>query len=135
MKDFQDRFAARVSERDPSGEASRAIEQAKREVGSADASARSEMKALMAEARRLKDTGDINSDPAKQIVQRLRSLCGKAAGKAALPLKAHEDAIRYAFNATIADAQARSEGLPFDPIALDFIIKVAKGMKERGELT
>lgn len=138
MKEFQNRFAARVSERDPTGGASRAIEQAKKETGSANifAAAASEMKAIMAKACRLKDTdGDINSEPAKQIAQRFRSLCVSLAGKAALPLRAHEDVIRDAFNATIADVQARSEGLPFDPIALDFIRKVVKAMRERGELT
>ena len=134
MKDFQNRFAARVSERDPTGEASRAIEQAKEETRSANfdgTSAESEGKAIMADARRLSDAGDINAEPAKQIVRRLRSL----AGKAALPLKAHEGVIRDAFRETLADAQARSETLPFDPAVLDFLRQVAKGMKERGELT
>lgn len=134
IKDFRNRFLARVSERDPTGEASRAIEQVKEEARSSNFDKTfggSEMKAIMAEARRLKDTGDINSESAKQIVRRLRSLTGKAA----LPLRAHEDVIRGAFNETLADAQARSEVLPFDPMALDFIRQVAKGMKERGELT
>jgi DNA-binding transcriptional MerR regulator len=135
MEDFQNRFAARISERDPTGEASRAIEQAKKEVETADPFARSEMKAILAEVRRLKDTADIHSEPAKQMVQRLRSLCGSLCGSAALPLRAHKDVIGNAFNATIADAQARSEALPFDSAALAFVIQVAKGMRERGELT
>ena len=134
IEDFQSRFIARISERDPTGEASRAVEQAREEArspNSDNALARTEMKAMMAEAGRLKDAGDINAEPAKQIVRRFRSL----AGKAALALKAHEEVIRGAFNATIADAQARSEGLPFDSATLDFLKQVAKGMRQRGELT
>jgi DNA-binding transcriptional MerR regulator len=132
IKDFRSRFVARVSQRDPTGAASRAIEQVKEEARSADfdKTFQSEMKAMMAEARRLKDTGDINSEPAKQIVRRLRAL----AGTVSLPLKAHEDVVRDAFKETLADAQARSETLPFDSAALDFIRQVAKGMRERGEL-
>ncbi|WP_448955490.1 MerR family transcriptional regulator [Labrys neptuniae] len=134
IQDFQNRFVARVSERDPTGEASRAIEQVREETQSANFDktfVRSEVKAILAEASRLKDTGDINAEPAKQLVRRMRSLDGKAT----LPLKAHEDVIRDAFNATLADAQAKSEALPFDSAALDFLRQVSKGMKERGELT
>ena len=134
IKDFQSRFIAHLSERDPTGEANRAIEQVKEAAQSGDFDKtfiQAEMKALFAEARRLMDTGDINSEPAKQIVRRLRSL----AGKASLPLRPHNDVMRDAFDKTLAEAHARSETLPFDPAALDFLRQVTRGMKERGELT
>lgn len=87
---FQSRFVARVAERAPAGEASRALEQVREE------------------ARRLKDTGDIDAEPPKQIVQRLRSLVRTVA----LPLRAHEGVIRGALNQTLADAQANSKHCP-----------------------
>ena len=131
IEDFQNRILARVSERDPTGEARRAIEELKQAAAPDRPFIRSEMTAIMAEAGRLKDTGDTNSEPAKQIVRRLRSLTAKLS----LPMGAHRDILHGAFTEIFADAQVRSETLPVDPAALDFIKQVAKGMKERDELT
>ena len=39
-----------------------------------------------------------------------------------------------AYAKTAAEAQARSEPLPFDPAVLEFFRQVARGMRERGEL-
>lgn len=39
-----------------------------------------------------------------------------------------------AYAKAVAEAQARSVPLPFDPAVFEFFRQVARGMKERGEL-
>ena len=50
------------------------------------------------------------------------------------PAQAEQELIRNAYAKTVAEAQARSESIPFDPAVGEFIRQVALGMKERGEL-
>ena len=42
--------------------------------------------------------------------------------------------MRNAYTKTLAEAQARSESLWFDPAVLEFLRQIQQGMKERGEL-
>jgi hypothetical protein len=42
--------------------------------------------------------------------------------------------MRNAYAKAVAEAQARSEPIPFDPAVGEFLRQVALAMKERGEL-
>jgi MerR family transcriptional regulator, thiopeptide resistance regulator len=88
------------------------------------------LKAMMAEAGRLTEAGDVNSEAAKAFVRRMRS-CTAAITR---PAQAEQELIRNAYAKTVAEAQARSEPIPFDPAIGEFLRQVALGMKERGEL-
>lgn len=122
---FAARFEALVAEKDPSGQASRAFDALKKDIQETH---KAELKAMFAEAGRLKDAGDVNSDAAKEIVRSIRS---RAAGvMRAVP----RDLMRDAWAKTVAEMEARSESLPVDPAVLEFLGRVARGMKERGEL-
>jgi DNA-binding transcriptional MerR regulator len=128
-KKFGARFEALIAEQDPTGQATRTFEEIKKEYG-ADAH-KAALKAMMAEASRLKVAGDVNSEAAKEFVRRMRS---RTAGIRRSTPQAEQELIRNAYAKTVAEAQARSESLPFDPAVLEFIGQVARGMKERGEL-
>jgi DNA-binding transcriptional MerR regulator len=133
MKAFQTRFEALVAERDPTGQASLAV-QALKQAASADSldqTLAAQVKAIMAEAGRLKETGEIDSPAAKQMARRLRALTATIER----PAPAQVDILRGAYVETLAEAEARSAAPPFDAAALDFIRSVMSGMKARGELT
>ena len=85
---------------------------------------------MMADAARLAEAGDVNSEAAKAIVRRMRS---RTAGVRP-PAQADMELMMSAYARTAAEAQARSEPLPFGPGVLEFLGKVAQGMKDRGEL-
>ena len=131
-KAFAARFEAVIAEQDPSGQASRAFDQIKEDVeairapGADDQKAR--LKAMMAEATRLKEAGDVNSEAAKAWVRHMRS---RTAG---IRRPAEKELMLAAYAKTAAEAQARSQPLPIDPAVLEFMGRVAKGMKDRGEL-
>ena len=126
-KKFAERFEAVIAEQDPSGQASRAFDEVKEDVraigGDPD-----KLKAMMAEFRRLAEAGDVDSEAAKAIVRRMRS---RTAGIRRPP---EAGLMLDAYAKTVAEAQARSEPLPLDPAVLEFFGRVARGMKERGEL-
>ena len=129
-KKFAARFEALIAEEDPSGQASRAIDDLKKDVGAiigGDAQ-KAELKARVAEFARLAEAGDVNSEAAKEFVRRMRS---RTAG---IKRPAEKELMMDAYAKTVAEAQARSEPLPFDPALLEFFRQVARGMKERGEL-
>ena len=128
-KKFAVRFEALIAEQDLTGQASRTFDGIKKEY-SADAH-KAALTAMMAEASRLKVAGDVNSEAAKEFVRRMRS---RTAGIRRSTPQAEQELIRNAYAKTVAEAQARSESLPFDPAVLEFIGQVARGMKERGEL-
>lgn len=130
------KFAARlevlIAEEDPTGRASRAFDGIKEDVAAIRANRgdahKAELKAMMAEAARLKEAGDVNSEAAKEWVRRMRS---RTAGIRRPPEK---ELILSAYAKTVAEAQARSEPLPLDPALLEFFRQVAQGMRNRGEL-
>jgi DNA-binding transcriptional MerR regulator len=133
-KKFAARFEAVIAQEDPTGQASRAFEEVKKDVqviraNSGDAH-KAELKAMVAEAGRLKEAGDVNSEAAKEFVRRIRS---RTAG-IRRPAQAEQELIRNAYVKTVAEAQARSQSIPFDPAVGEFLRQVALGMKERGEL-
>ena len=133
-KKFAERFEAVIAEQDPTGQASRAFDGIKDDVGairakSADAN-KPDLKAMAAEFRRARETGDANSEAAKTFVRRI--LSGAAGIKR--PPPAEQELMMKAYAKTAAEAQARSESLPLDPADLEFFRQVAQGMKERGEL-
>jgi DNA-binding transcriptional MerR regulator len=132
IQDFAKRLEALVSERDPTGQTSLALEELKQHVRlhGIDESFTPKIREILAEARRLKDTGDVTSEAAKDMVRRLRSLTEHPR----FPPKAAVEVMRGAFSDMVADAEARSETLPFDAATLDFIRRVTKGMRESGEL-
>jgi DNA-binding transcriptional MerR regulator len=126
---FVARFEALIAEQDPTGQASRTFEEIKNQLGGgADKAA---LKAMVAEARRLKQAGDVNSEAAKEFVRRMRS---RTAGIRRSTPEAEQELMRNAYAKTFAEAQARSEPLSFDPAILEFLRQVQQGMKERGEL-
>ncbi|MGZ3273416.1 MAG: MerR family transcriptional regulator [Caulobacteraceae bacterium] len=128
-KKFAASFEAVIAEQDPTGNAGRAIDALKKDflAGGQDAH-EAERKAMMAEAARLIEAGDVNSEAAKDFVRRMRA---RAAGLVqAIPGKV----IRDAYAKAVAETQARSGQPPFDPAFTDFFGRVAHGMKERGEL-
>ncbi|HEX4711477.1 hypothetical protein [Phenylobacterium sp.] len=132
MKKFETRIETLVAERDPTGQTSRAIEELKNDVRSANLldTLNTELKAMLAEAGRLRETGDVNSEAAKQMVRRWRSLTANIRR----PVEAQREVLQGAYADAIAQAEASSEPLPFDLAALDFLKQVRKGMKDRGEL-
>jgi len=126
-KKFAERFEAVIAEQDPTGQASRAFDEVKKDVraigGDPD-----RLKAMVAEFARLAEAGDVNSEAAKAFVRRVVS---RTAG---VRRPAQKELMLDAYARTAAEAQARSEPLPFDPGVLEFFRQVAQGMKERGEL-
>jgi len=132
FENFAKRLEALVSERDPTGQTSLALDKIKQHVQLAgiDESFTPTIREIFAEARRLKDIGDVSSEAAKAMVRRLHALTGHPR----FPPKAAVEVIRGAFSDVVADAEARSETLPFDAATLDFIRRVTKGMRESGEL-
>lgn len=129
-KKFNARLEALIAEQDPTGQASRDFDEIKKGVGAISDARKAELKAMVAEAGRLKEAGDVNSEAAKAIVRRMRS------GSAGIrrPAEAERELMRNAYVKTVAEAQARSEAPPLDPAVLEFLRQVAQGMKERGEL-
>jgi DNA-binding transcriptional MerR regulator len=131
-KKFAARFETLIAEQDPTGQASRAFDKTKEDVEAIRAASgddqKARLKAMMAEATRLKEAGDVNSEAAKEWVRRMRS---RTAG---IRRPAEKELILEAYAKTVAEAQARSEPLPLDPAVLEFFGRVAQGMKERGEL-
>jgi DNA-binding transcriptional MerR regulator len=127
---FAAKFESLVAERDPTGQASRAFEELKKDIRSNVGDAlKAELKAMIAQAGRLKEAGDVNSEAAKEIVRCWRSRTADIRR----PM-AQAELMRDAYAEAVADAEAKSEPLPFDPAAIEFIRQVARGMKERGEL-
>jgi DNA-binding transcriptional MerR regulator len=133
-KKFAARFEALIAEEDPTGQASRAFDEIKKDVQDIRANGgdalKAELKATVAEAGRLKEAGDVNSEAAKELVRRMRS---RTAG-IRRPAQGEQELIRNAYAKTAAEVQARSESIPFDPAVGEFLRQVALGMKERGEL-
>ena len=131
-KKFAARFEAVIAEQDPTGQASRAFDNIKEDVEVIGATSgddqKARLKAMMAEAARLKEAGDVNSEAAKEWVRRMRS---RTAG---IRRPAEKELMMDAYAKTVAEAQARSEPLPIDPAVLEFFGRVAQGMRERGEL-
>ncbi|WP_217578570.1 MerR family transcriptional regulator [Mesorhizobium sp. GbtcB19] len=128
-KKFLARFEALIAEQDPTGRASRTFDEIKKEYdGDAHKAA---LKALMEEAGRLREVGDVNSEAAKEFVRRVRS---RTAGIRRSASQAEQELIRDAYTKTLAEARARPESLWFDPAVLEFFRQVAHGMRERGEL-
>ncbi|CDX40762.1 putative MerR family regulatory family protein [Mesorhizobium plurifarium] len=128
-KKFAARFEALIAEQDLTGQASRTFDGIKKEYG-ADAH-KAALTAMMAEASQLKEAGDVNSEAAKEFVRRMRS---RTADIRRSTPQAEQEIIRNAYSKAVAEAQARSEPLSFDPAVLEFFRQVAQGMKERGEL-
>jgi DNA-binding transcriptional MerR regulator len=131
-KKFAARLEALIAEEDPTGQASRVFDEIKQDVEAIRVNRgdayKAELKAMMAEATRLKEAGDVNSEAAKDWVRRMRS---RTAG---IRRPVEKEPILKAYAKTAAEAQARSEPLPFDPTVLDFFRQVTQGMKDRGEL-
>ena len=127
-KKFAARFEAVIAEQDPTGQASRAFDEVKKDLGPISEDAKAELKAKMAEFARLAEAGDVNSEAAKAFVRRVVS---RTAG---VRRPAEKELMMDAYAKTAAEAQARSEPLPFDPGVLEFFRQVAQGMKQSGEL-
>ncbi len=128
-KTFAARFEAVIAEQDPTGQASRAFDEVKQDLGPISEDAKAELKARMAEFARLAEAGDVDSEAAKAFVRRILS---RTAG--VRPPAAQKELMMDAYARTAAEAQARSEPLPFGPGVLEFFRRVSQGMKERGEL-
>jgi DNA-binding transcriptional MerR regulator len=128
-KKFAARFEGLIAEQDPTGQTSRTFDEIKKEY-STDAH-KAALKAMMAEASRLKEAGDVNSEAAKEFVRRMRS---RTADIRRSTPQAEQELIRNAYTKAVAEAQAKSEPLSFDPAVLEFFGQVARGMRERGEL-
>jgi DNA-binding transcriptional MerR regulator len=133
-KKFAARFEAVIAEQDPTGQASRALDGIKEDVEAIRADRgdahRAELKVMMAEFGRLAEAGDVNSEAAKAFVRRMLS---RTAG-IRRPTQAEQELMLSAYAKTAAEAQARSEPLPWEPGVLEFFGQVVRGMKERGEL-
>lgn len=127
-KKFAARFEAVIAEQDPTGQASRAFDEVKKDLGPISEDAKAELKAKMAEFARLAEAGDVNSEAAKAFVRRVVS---RTAGVRRPP---EAELMMGAYAKTAAEAKARSEPLPFGPGVPEFFRLVAQGMKERGEL-
>ena len=125
-KKFLTRFEALIAEQDPTGQASRTFDGIKKEYRE-DAA----LKTMMAEAVRLKEAGDIYSEAAKALVRRMRS---RTAGIRRSTPQAEQELMRNAYTKALAEAQAKSESLGFDPAVMEFLRQVGQGMKDRGEL-
>jgi len=133
-KKFAARFEALVAEQDPTGQAGRALDAIKEDVEAIRASRedghKPDLKAMVAEFRRLREIGDVKSEAAKAFVRRMRS----GAAGIRRPPPAEQELMLKAYAKTAAEAQARSEALPLDPADLEFWRQVVQGMRERGEL-
>ena len=128
-KKFAARFEASIAEQDPTGQASRTFDEVKKDLEPISEDAKAELKAKMAEFARLAEAGDVNSETAKAFVRRVVS---RTAG--IRPPQAQKELMMSAYAKTAAEAQARSEPLPFGPGVLEYFGQVAQGMRERGEL-
>ncbi len=126
---FAARLEAVIAEQDPTGQASRAFDEVKQDLGPIGEDAKAELKARMAEFARLAQAGDVDSEAAKAFVRRVTSRTAGVRAPAA-----QKELMLAAYARTAAEAQARSESLPFGPGVLEFFRQVAQGMKERGEL-
>ena len=126
---FAARFEAVIAEQDPTGQASRAFDDARKDVGPISEDAKADLKARMAEFARLAEAGDVDSEAAKAFVRRVVS---RTAG--VRPPPAQKELMLDAYARTAAEAQARSEPLPFGPGVLEFFRQVAQGMRDSGEL-
>jgi DNA-binding transcriptional MerR regulator len=124
---FAARFEAVIAEQDPTGQASRAFDGVKQDVGAIGADP-DKLKAMVAEFGRLAQTGDVNCEAAKAFVRHMRA---RTAGIRRPP---EAGLMLDAYARTAAEAQARSEPLPFDPAVLEFFGQVAQAMRDRGEL-
>ena len=126
---FAARFETLIAEQDPTGQASRAFDEVKQDaietIGDID---KARLQALVEEATRLKETGDVESEAAKAFVRTMR------ARTAGIRRPAEAELIRDAYAKAVADAQAKSAPFPLDPAVFEFFGRVARGMKERGEL-
>jgi MerR family transcriptional regulator, thiopeptide resistance regulator len=133
LKKFKARFEAEIAEQDPTGQASRAFDELKKDVQAIGPDAdelKARAHAMAAEAASLKEAGDVNSEAAKAFVRRMAA---RTAG-IRRPDEAQKEAMLNAYAKTVAEAQARSEPLPWAPGVLEFIGQVVRGMRERGEL-
>jgi DNA-binding transcriptional MerR regulator len=127
-KQFAARLETLIAEQDPTGEASRAFDEVKKDLGPISEDAKAELKARMADFARLAQAGDVNAEAAKAFVRRVVS---RTAG---VRLPAQKGLMLDAYAKAAAEAQARSEPLPFGPGVLEFFRDVAQGMRDRGEL-
>ena len=128
-KTFAARFEAVIADQDPTGQASRAFDEVKKDLGPINEDAKAGLKTRMAEFARLAEAGDVDSEAAKAFVRRV---VFRTAG--VTPTPAQKGLMMEAYAKTAAEAQARSEPLPFGPGVLEFFGRVARGMRERGEL-
>jgi DNA-binding transcriptional MerR regulator len=128
-KKFAARFEAVIAEQDPSGQASHAYDEVKKDLGPISDERKAELRAMMAELALLAEAGDVNSEVAKAFVRRMRA---RTAG--VKPSAEQKELMMKAYAKTVAEAQAKSEPLPFPPGVLEYIGKVTQGMRERGEL-
>ena len=128
-KKFAASFESQIEEQDPSGQASRAFDEIKKDLGPFSEEAKADLKARMAEFARLAEAGDVDSEAARAFVRRVVL---RTAG--IRPSEAEKEAMMGAYAKTAAEAQAKSEPLPFGPGVLEFFGRVAQGMRERGEL-
>jgi DNA-binding transcriptional MerR regulator len=129
IKEFETRFKALVAERDPTGSASKILENLKDGSGQA---LYAEIAGVLSEARPLLEAGEYNSEVAEKIVLRFLD---KTANIKRLP-EADRNVIRGAYEAVVSETGVRPKPpMPLDAEALTFIREVAKGMRERGELT
>jgi DNA-binding transcriptional MerR regulator len=128
-KKFAARFEAVIAEQDPTGDASSAFDQVKKDLGPISDDAKARLKDMMAEMARLAEAGDVNSETAKAYVRRM---VARTAG--VKPTPAQKEAMMQAYAKTAAEARAGADPQPFPPGVLEFIGKVAQGMRERGEL-
>ncbi|HEY3814631.1 MAG TPA: MerR family transcriptional regulator [Caulobacteraceae bacterium] len=129
-KKFSDKFEALIADGDPTGEAGQAFRDLKAQSTELASARRADLQAVVAEATRLKEIGDTQSDDAKAMVHRWRSITGALRR----PAQAQMDAMRDAYAKALTQAKANSEPIGYDPDTFEFIAKVIRGMKERGEL-
>ena len=128
-KAFTERFEAVIAEQDPTGQATRAFDEVKTQLGPISDEAKADLKARMAEFARLAEAGDVESEAARAFVRRILSRTA-----AVTPPPAQKELMMGAYARTAAEAEARSDPLPFGPGVLDFFRQVAEAMKARGEL-
>ena len=131
-KQFEARVESLVAEHDPTGSASRYLDELRLEQRADDNHKvlYAQITAILAEARLLLEGRDYDSEAAKQLVRTWQ----EKTAHLKQPPEAQRNVIRGAFEAAVAEAEARNESAPIDAEALDYIRKVAKGMRERGEL-
>ena len=128
-KKFLVRFEALIAEQDPTGQASHTFDEIRRaHAGDAHKPA---LKALMAEASRLKEAGDPNSEAAKEFVRRMRS---RTAGIRRSTPKAEQELCATRMTKRSPRRRRGLSPSQFDPAVLEFLRQVAQGMKESGEL-